>query len=368
MPERPEEFVENYLEHYGVKGMKWGVINEDKLKGRKSGGKDVPKKKPKPSAPDSDIAKKSKGSAAVKKSKTADDPELVKKYKAESAKEPKLTKKQEIDALAENQKKFHAKFEGDGPEKHGPISNSKNWTPTPQQVALGLAGAAVVAYVGYSIYKGSKPGLPPGIETDAKSFIKEVNKSKMRAWAGGKYIKDVSYLQEEFTLPAGHVFHRISTSTEEGFRHATYATHSIEDYNRYLTAFRGEKGPGAALNHVTFSTSEDLKVPSLVKRLEVMKSVLSESGIANPTEADALKQYQSLSGGSWSGSTAGKFFAKLSEEGFGAIIDDMDAGVIGESPLVIFKHDSMSKKVVSPITAEDIAKAESTLVELMNRK
>ena len=30
----------DYLEHYGVKGMKWGVVNEDESVGRSSGSKE----------------------------------------------------------------------------------------------------------------------------------------------------------------------------------------------------------------------------------------------------------------------------------------------------------------------------------------
>lgn len=39
--EHSDDIVDIYLEHYGVKGMKWGVINEDKLKGRDSAPKEV---------------------------------------------------------------------------------------------------------------------------------------------------------------------------------------------------------------------------------------------------------------------------------------------------------------------------------------
>lgn len=192
--------------------------------------------------------------------------------------------------------------------------------------------------------------------------------SKTFSWTGNKFIDETSFRQKEFTLPAGHVFHRISTQVEGGFRSATYATHSIEDYNRYLTAFRHEKGP-VALHHITFKATSDIRVPDLPTRLNAMHEAMrlyNRHGVY--TDADVVRAYTRLSGGGWNDLLAEHFFSVLRRDGFGAIIDDMDAGVIGDSPLVVFATDLLSSKTSSPIAGSDIRSAAENLFEVANRK
>lgn len=217
-------------------------------------------------------------------------------------------------------------------------------------------------------YKYTHP--PAGSPLDAKHFKDCVLSSQLSSWGGQGYIKPSSYDQKEFTLSAGHIFHRLSRVEESEFRGATYATHSVADFNRYVAGFRGELGHATdvtGLQHVTFRATKDIKVPDLMTRLETMREVISKPDKPATPEA-ALSMYQMLSGGSWDGDTATRFFEALSNKGFGAIVDDMDAGVIGESPLVVFAQNAFTSKVNEPMTQALVDAAEAALTEISNRK
>lgn len=332
-----DDSVEDFLAHYGVKGMRWGVR------------KDPETGSSRPSA-------KLLGLYKGIKLETPSDDERARN-------------------LAENEKKFRSKFTEDGSDPKA--STGKRWRPTPKQWAYIGVGAAFVGLVAYSAYKGNKElkalATIPGEACDPKAYKFQVSMSKLKTWGGEPpYITNKSYLQDDFTLPKGHLFHRISTTAESKFKSATYATSNTDDFNRYLTAFRGEKI--GQLHHVTFNAKEEVKVPSLVKRLEAMRSVLTDnlgydSSLGyEAAPSDAFIEYTRRSGGSWSDITSGSFFNKLKAQGYGAIIDDMDAGVIGEAPLVLFNKDLFTEKVSKTISMVDISKAETSLVELLNRK
>lgn len=333
----------SFLEHFGVKGMKWGVINKDETSGS---------------------------------TKSGDDPAVKAKYMA--VKDEVLSTKDQAAALVENENKFSAKFEVSDSKKDSSIDGQPSERRfTNKQIAKFALGAAFVGLVIYAGYKDQKLP-PPGEPLNAAEFKKAVQISKMRTWNGQNYIKPSSFSQEEFTLPIGHTFHRISTGVESGFNPATYATHSTEDFNRYVAGFRQEKGSLAQLHHVTFQAKEEIRIPSLTTRLEAMRTVLEEDRKLHPsalginlgevTEKQVLHTYKQLSGGNWNDSTSKSFFKTLADKGYHAIVDDMDAGVIGESPLVIFRPEAFSSKSTTELTGKAIAQAESSLVEILNRK
>lgn len=340
---------EDILAHYGVKGMRWGVRKKE------DGGDNQ------------SSAKESVGFEPL--SSAARDAELKALYK--SIPEPKLSTAQQARNIAISEKKFLAKADID-PDSGAitEVSEKKFWTPTGKQVAYGVAGAAVIgliAYGGYKAYNGGfGPAPAPGESISAEHYNFLSGRSKLMSWGSG-YIKPSSYDRPEMVLPAGHTFHRITTSTESSFRLGTYATTDIDDYNRYLTAFRGEKGASAALRHMTFNATEEIRIPKLTDTLETMRETIAMMEERTVTPAEALSRYKSMSGGSWNDSTSEIFFDNLKKKGFGAIIDEMDAGVIGEKPVVVFSK-ALTEKVGELITPDQISAAESALTEIANRK
>lgn len=114
--------ADDELAHYGVKGMKWGVRKEEELK-----------------------------------AETA----LQRAYLKASAPR-RVTREQRLEALAENKKKFSAKF-GDEPDaESSPQDGRSFWKPTPKQVAIGVVGAVAIGAVVYAGYKGVQVHPPAG--------------------------------------------------------------------------------------------------------------------------------------------------------------------------------------------------------------
>lgn len=355
----PEEFVK----HHGVKGMHWGIRKAREESERGSSGD-------KPSE-----SHKAHGS----------EDEAKKQYMAIS---PIRRNKAQIQkALEENHNKFAAKFESSdgGGEKKGLSPGQK------KALKIGIGVAAVGGIIALGVYtdrqnQGFADELSSiaGRSVDVGKFEKGVNLSKLETWGKSGYIQPSSYEREEFSLPAGHTFHRISQAAEKEFNDATYSTPDIDDFNRYVVGFRGEKA-ASELHHVTFSAKEPIKVPSLTTALEAFRESLSkEYERASPerkkvldeiagskghaSKENALALYESMSGGSWNSNRAKAFMDVLKTKGYDAIVDEMDAGVIGDKPLVIFNHDKMGPKSSKPLTNEIISSAEKELKELTSRK
>lgn len=302
------------LKHYGVKGMHWGV------------------RKAEPTSSDYKAA-----------------------HKPKSEPSPKQVSKN----LAENEKKFQEKFGNF-------VSRNKTGL-----IKLGIVGSVVGG-----LYLNNRAWNAKNLESIARhkgqkisseDFANHVSYSKIKTWGRNDYLKESSFDREEFSLPAGHEFHRISKVAETDFKAATYATHSTEDFHRYVSQFRGELDSNN-LHHVTFQAEEEIRVPKLNNVLDSMKEAMGASNPYQIRDEHALEQYQSMSGGSWNNGMADKLFKSLTRKGYGAIVDEMDAGVIGETPLVIFSKSSMGQKSSSPLTNSEIDHAENNLIELNNRK
>jgi hypothetical protein len=262
------------------------------------------------------------------------------------------------------------KFEPDG--DHGTAAEEHHGLSDGQKKAI-KAGVAIAVVGGLMLYGHQQTAAMKGMagkSISASQFKKNVGASKLKTWGLSGYIQPSSHLREEFELPAGHTFHRISTTAEKTFSGGTYATHSTEDFHRYVSAFRQEKGSSTPLHHVTFTANQPIKIPSLATTLETIREHLTEVNGAEATAKEAHSYYQSISGGSWSSMNAAKIGKRLAAKGYHGIVDEMDAGVIGESPLVLFTSAQhlFSAKVSNPLSAEAIKTAESSLIELTNRK
>lgn len=325
---------DSLLEHFGVKGMKWGIV------------------------------KKSDNVDANVSSKVKQN-ELSKKYMAVEIKNK--THSEAIKSISENNKKFSDKFESSS-SKNNSESFIKNHK---KQIVLGLEAAAIIGVIAYGVSSNKKNIAAikqlAGQKVDVSQYTNAVNASKTKTWGLQGYMHPSSYTRSEFTLPKGHTFHRLSLTAEDSFGATTYATHSVDDYNRYVSAFRKEKGLASKLYKITFSTDEDVRVPHVTTVLESLKTVLNEKHGYEVTSAQVLESYQSITGGTWKDPVSLKLIESLKAKGYGALVDEMDAGVIGESPLVMFSN-KLTSKVASVIDAKDTEVAEKSLIEISNRK
>lgn len=324
------------LAHFGVKGMHWGVRKDDATGGSRTATGD---------------------------------------YKAAHKAKPTPSLKDGAANLAKNEDKFKAKSDGSGGknEEKGRLKTfvSDHKSAIIKTAVTGAVVAAIIidAHVAAKKKRESHE-LYAGKEIPADVFAKHVMDSKMQTWAKNDYFKGDAFDRPEFSLPVGHEFHRISKVDEKDFGRATYSTHSKEDYDRYVAQFRQEKGgDGTKLRHVTFHAQEEIKVPALNTVLDTLKGVLSEhEPQATFQDSHVLSAYQDMSGGGWASGRAKNFFDVLERKGYGAIVDEMDAGVIGETPLVVFAKKMFGEKSSTPITSDDIDHSESNLIEINNRK
>lgn len=311
-----------FLSHYGVKGMKWGIRNEDDSGGGSSG---------------------------------SSNGDYQKAHKPKAEPSPHEAAKN----LAKQEEKSQAKF-GE-PKTPGFVSKHK------KALLLGASAALVIGLTMRSgvahqkllaeIQAGAGKGITPS------NFTRNVKLSKYNTWARNDYFHPSSFDRPEFSLPAGHTFHRISRQSETTFQRATYSTHNINDFNRYVVGFRNELGTGQ-LHHITYQAAEEIRVPNLRTVLDTLKETMPEGA----QDHHVLELYQELSGGSWSSPKAERLLDALEAKGYGALVDEMDAGVIGDSPIVMFARNGVGPKSAIPLTPEAIANAEANLIELTNRK
>lgn len=241
-------------------------------------------------------------------------------------------------------------------------------------VAIGV-GALVVGVGAHAVYKQKaeikaleKRVADGDLEAKLELYNKQMNLAKINSWMMGDYIQKSSWDREEFELPAGHVFNRLSTSDEtgRGFRQGTYCTASEADLNRYVAGFRHELG-SVDINHVTFTATKPIKVPNLTTAVETMREVMQKEqyGMA-VSRSEALARYQQMSGGSWDDLTSQNFFESLKAKGYGAIVDEMDAGVIGDRPLVFFDYGNASEKQSRRMSEGEIFNRERA-IDLMEK-
>ena len=336
-----DDDVNDFLEHFGVKGMRWGVRNEDE-----SGGKD----------------------SAVQKALKENPP-------------PKLSKKQQ-NQLAINEKKHDAKF--DVSEDEAP----KGWRPTKTQIAVVAVGAVAAGAIIYKVKTGNKlptdgfsegdylkavrsaetPSWVPGFAGKHMSradFKGLIDNSKGRVWTG-EHITAESFRHGELEFGKGHKFFRISRAVENSFSDATYATASESDFTRYLHAF--SLSPALDAQRITFDAADSVKIPKLHTQLETMRRVLVGEGRTKVKPSEVIEEFSGMSGGGWSSPRARNFISLLRAQGYHGIVDQMDAGVYGETPLVLFDKTRFGAKSATPLASLDLKHYASLLTDISNRR
>lgn len=340
-PGKPDELV-----HHGVKGMKWGVRKEEERNPRE----------------------------------LAAHNEQTKEYMGKLSELPRPRTRAEGEAnLRENQKKFEAKFAPSQPEDDG-----KHGLSDAQKKALFIT-AGVGAYIGLNMYgeklagkalggmMGKKPnwvqdmdGLAGKPVPSSGHYQDLVSYSQAHTWFAGNYLTDSAFARPAYEIPAGTTFHRISSHpNEKEFKPTTYSTHSEADFHRYMSGFSGELGgQSAKLHHVTWQNKEPTKVPDLTTVLDHLGRTMTPPGGKPPKTKAVMAEYNSMSGGGWESDHASRLIESLKKSGYGALVDEMDAGVIGSTPLVFFGHEHATSKQSSPISKQSFQESESKLREI----
>lgn len=135
----------------------------------------------------------------------------------------------------------------------------------------------------------------------------------------------------EFTIPESTIFQRLSDHAEDssgyGREKGAYATFLNNDKKLYGAS----KEFGGKKYTVNFTVPGGTKVPS-------HQTVLSHLKKVTLTKDDTMvaSLYHQMAGASWSTPTSMRLFESLREAGYSAIVDDMDAGFLGDLPVVFF--------------------------------
>lgn len=290
------------LQHYGTKGMKWGVRNDDKLLGRSGNAPGV-------------------------------DPKQAARYSEETKRIHKELKKRghtDLDAAL-----LKGKYETP-PEDNPTGGLSKN-----QKIAIGVGiGVVAVGVLGYASYK---VGVKTSLLTD----------TRMKAYdniADGLKIN----WDNDVSLSSGSVLKRISTVAESKVRDggffACYRDDDVNSYKAILPTFWQQWGVGSPLNggYINhYKAAAEVKAPSGKETFGIFKGLMendldfrtglgftSERLASFPDEAlhNIFKDYSAK----WIDNDLPvnkAFFGAVKEKGYNALIDFNDAGKLGKTPL-----------------------------------
>lgn len=328
--------------------MRWGVTRENE----EGGGYEIVDVDPSQTSSQTDkqLASKKKESGgsgghskeaylgAAKKSNSAD-----------------LSKTEKAQNLAKNEKKSFKKTLPPGhSEKKGLTDNQK------KALYIGAGALAVGAIIGVAAYKGK---LPKASNPNLKQYRKGLHEAKLNSWEGAGYVKASSMEREAFSVPSGETFTRFSQGVETSFSEGTYAAFG-DDVARYADQFGGNIDDGIDMYRVEFTSNADMHVPDLKTVLDTLTDVQTTKKGGRPSAEDVLDTYNTLSGDSWDDSTSKKLFSALKKKGYHAIVDEMDSGVLGEKPVVIFDNSIMSKKTSTEFTSEGLKRARDAIKPL----
>ena len=337
-----------FLKHYGIKGMKWGVRRYQNEDGSlKSAGKK------RYSEPDSKKTSKN----------------LENTYKKVLSKNSHAAVV-DMDAVRKGSKEDSDK------------SSSKGLSKNAKRV---LIGAGIVAAVAGGVYLYSK--YADNGKTIIDSFLGNPTKKAVQdeledsgfhkaiqAWFKSKNSPSEITLSEyrtmaddDLILSAGQIFHRISDKAETGLRNGGFVSFDPDDVNRYkvmLPAIWRGNGRQAdnALYDITMTAKTAIKSPSKKKRIKVYMDMIQENrdlfdtmriftGNIASTEANedfALKTYKAFAANLIDSNNRHnkEYISRLTKMGYNAIIDDNDAGDLSRNPLIVFAGNVMSN--ISP--------------------
>lgn len=362
--------AEEFLAHYGVKGMKWGVVKEDKPSGARKGAA-------KEDAPTAKAPSKKEVTEAAAKFKYFPD-ELTDKDRA-------VLKAAGMDV--NDAAMMQAKY---GPGSFGDPPPSR-FTPRQKQVALAVAlgvGALGAAYM-----YGNRSEL-----TKALTIYNKVKETK----GNGLSLDDVAKLRtDRVDLAPGSILKRVSTIKETQIRPGGfYASHDDEDVARYkaiLPVFWRmwgiDSGEGGYV--VNIKANKGVKAPSERETFDIFKrslqnKIVDDGMFPGNNTIVSVRQYLQKEHYSLRNLTnvdddtfarrafyeaavqwldkdnpvSNNFFQVLRSEGFNAVLDMNDVGSLASRPLRMLDSTDFSVAGHDRLTVDAIKTAQETIQAL----
>jgi hypothetical protein len=311
-----EDNVSKFLEHHGVKGQRWGVINKDDLKGRASGGSGIMKSKSKNVSDDDSYSD-----------------QLQRKYGKDSMKD-----NQEVPV--EKQDGFH------------------RLSPGQKKAAIALGG---IALLGGGYYLASKYGDSYNKKLNARYFeaqlkdLEIITKQPMSNFSPGL----AAHWEKGVHLNSGSIMQRLSTVRETDIRpQGFFAAFDHEDVQRYKAELPnwwkkwGYKETEGYL--VQLKAKNAVKAPSGKETFEIFKKIIDDDDVlishlggnalnldskqrVMAVEAIAKRQFPSFAV-NWANGYdhdphVQKFFGMIKDRGYNSLIDFNDSGNLAKTPM-----------------------------------
>lgn len=351
--------ADTYLEHFGKKGMKWGVRKEEPPS---SGGK---RKKNSDKTPDL----------------TSNEQSIIKKMGPHG-----------YDAA-----RMHRMYGPDLP----PVHDEHKGLSDGQKKALKVGAGFVVA--GVVLYGLGKVGEKANLESvglgNASDSMKEFWKTQQRT-AGHRanrgfskdFVKNLS--DESTTFSPGDIVKRISSEKEFAIRpdgfFASHKTSDIENYKAVLPVYWKAWGLNATEGHViSLQAVEEVRVPSPKRTYDMVRETFDTTvnvttisggsrkvtvrdlvkegrpGLNHLNDEDLLRRTFPTLAGRWIQSddpVTKVLFDKLKSSGFNAVPDLNDAGNLADSPIRFLNGSSFKIAGTEPLTSAAIKAAQEKIL------
>ena len=386
--------IDGFLAHYGVKGMKWGVRKDRDGSSRKSSGSSKKKESGDgfekaidefyASKSHSELQKEGMAKLKAQANQTfATAKDSTKQVVGESRERKAARIDKSVDKLNREANRLNKEIDATNP---GPLGayrranlkaqlseiekNRDNLKKAGEQVRAGklttnekiLIGVGTAAAVGVLAYYGKQKYDQQAFYKKNKPLIDANRKKTEEQWAqlfgesprmkradgnhpqsiaatmtGGFYpgLKNKKALDRpEFTIPKETVFQRMSNGKEtgEGYEKGTYSTFLSNDNALYGAS----QEFGNKTYRVNYQPKSDVKVPSTRTVLKALQESQKELTGKRPSDKETFALYHELSGGGWSNPPSVGLINQLKKQGYSALVDDMDAGYIGDLPVVFF--------------------------------
>lgn len=181
-------------------------------------------------------------------------------------------------------------------------------------------------------------------------------------WGVRKKESVINTQKDSFTLTKGQTIHRTTYNLKEDHRGHAFATFKNKDAKGYASRQKILSG-GKVTYDMTMKAKETLISPSKKERVETFIKLMTNDPIFAKNYETQKQMYQlfkkpgkqkeieknvknlereynmfavSLGGNE---SLRQKYFSELSKKGYNMIIDDADAAVISNSPIIIFNRE-----------------------------
>lgn len=344
-----EDAVENFLAHFGVKGMRWGIINE---------------KKSEPNAKNANI-------------------EPLKKRSISKEEQAVLDK---LAPMGYNENQLKRRFGPEEPEKK--LTENQKKALYAIGIAVALGGTAY-ALKRYNLKDASK------LENLGKE-ISIMNQLKMAGNDGGYNSADIAKMStKRLELNPGDIVHRVSLSKEEYIRDNFFAATSEEDLARYKAIlpiywkdWTGKQNPEGFI--INIKAKKKVLAPSELETYNIFKDLfdktfqdpsdskfktLREMLQATPHGPTSLSDDELNSiffhrfAGLWNQPNhpiTKAMFDRVKELGFNAIPDMNDANNLANAPHILFDGSMFEIIGTEPHKRSQIKKAQQAVVSLVH--